>query len=218
MKKTILLYLIFSTFLLCINGQKTLHIKNQKNYNYFDSFILDSLNIRKPNYDVIDLQIRISIWNAASGIHKVFIIEREKSGNWRGENFEFYYYNDDHHDFSKTISDKLILGKKWDSAFRTIVMRDYINLPSQKEVEKTISISNKDSTGKLIMITADGTSYTYEFLTKRRKRKFTFKNPDSYYQFNKEQHNDTKYFEMYMDLLTISKQALNLETTLKVDK
>ena len=170
MTKAILLFFISLIFRPDIYGQSKIHIKNQKNYKYSDSFILDSLHINKPNFDSIDLQIRITIWNAASGIHKKFVIERQKNGSSKGNAVEFYYYNDDHYDFSITTSNKLSLGEKWESAFNTIILKDYINLPTQRKVEKNISAANKDSTGKLIMVTADGSSYTYEFLTKNNKK------------------------------------------------
>ena len=213
MLKLTLLFFISVIFRPNIYGQLKIYVENQKNFEYSDSFILNSLYIKKPNFDSIDLQIRITISNAASGIHKKFIIEKQKSGTWKGNAVEFYYYNDDHYDFNITTSNKLLLGEKWESAFKTIVFKDYINLPSQREVEKFISATNKDSVGKMIMVTADGISYTYEFLTKKNKRKFIFRDPESYYQFNKEQHNDTRYFEMCIDLLNISRTALDLSTT-----
>lgn len=191
-----------------------MRIVNQKNYNYSAPSTLDSLHIPKPDFNTIDLQVRFFIFNNASGVHKLFFINRLKDGTWRGWSIEYYNYSEEHYDFKNTLTDTIALQESWTRAFEELVYKGYINLPSQKEVQKRITQSEKNTPVSPVMVIADGKSYSVAFITKKAKRNFSFSNPEEYYKHYLSQGEAASYFQKYVDLLNILRSSLDFDTHL----
>lgn len=214
-KLTFLLIILLFSLNRDLQAQKDFFIRNQNDYTYNALPILDSLGIEKPDFNKINLQIQFSIFNYETGIHKLFFIERLKGGNWRGKSIEYYDYNKDHYNFKDVLQDTFALGASWNEAFKKLVEKSYVNIPSQIEVKKSIAKSNKGAKNKESLIVADGTNYQLAFITKNKKRRISFSNPEAYYEHYKSQGYNLSFFEKYLDLLDILKGSLDFETHLK---
>ncbi len=173
------------------------HLKNDRRFVYSYKKFSDSLQVEPPDFNLIEVEFRIWYFNWSDGSDKLFQIKKLKDGNWVGQERGFYFYNDQNKNFAGEFK-RIELGQNWPSAWDKIVSLGYLNLKTQDRIKIP-----KDPSLEFLVV-ADGESYTFEVITQRKKRKFSYNNPHSYYAFYLERGveiNEYKHMVACIDLL-----------------
>jgi len=215
MKKTIILVCLILASV--INAQQ-IDLKRQKGFKNKKISILDSVNIKNPDFDVLAVELRILhiIWQPKPYNATLWQIKKDKNGRWSGFSHSFFYYNSDTYDFNNTIIKSFNFKNTWQDSWNNILYNNYLNLPNDKEALK---IKCKHLGGGLppILGIGGGETYYIEVLTKRVKRRFSFSNPKANYEFYKKEYGTdcqtTEIFKKYIEFIELLKSELENTTT-----
>jgi len=202
MKKFLLLLLFLVCGVLAV-AQK-INLDKQVNFNYKRMFVLDSLNVKEPDFKNIDVELRIyyTCWMEEPYNSKLIQIVKTKENEWSAKSYKYYYYNQDFFCFKNAIIEPLILGKTWAKSWDEIIKNNYLNLLSEKDIKK-----NND----LFIVISDGKDYTIEILTNKRKRRITYNNPQIKLETYKEAEIIISEYKMFCDFLSLLNEELNFE-------
>lgn len=141
-------------------------------------WVKNSLRLRKPNFSIYSVEIRVWEYNFSTGNNQISVFVKNKDGSWIGKRKTFYYYNEKNTDFEVgdwhqiNIDDRVrdfLSELSWDS-FSTIPSQDFIDRNLMKCTDQ-------------ILIVADGKGYVFDFLARSHKRRIFINNPEDYFVF-----------------------------------
>lgn len=173
--------LIYTTlFLLSItltNNAQNFTLDTQKGFKYKRLPVLDSLNVEEPDFEKVKLTLRIyfTSFESTGKNSKVIQVLEDKSGFWTEKTYSYYFYNNLNHDFKDVVISSIILKNSWNESWKTIIDNNYLNLPSESDID----FNNREQP---ILLVADGNSYIIEILTKKKKRRIIYSNPEAKYK------------------------------------
>jgi hypothetical protein len=198
-----IIILSFTFILIFFNdsiAQEPLKLKKDRKYRYSNRLFTDSLNIGKPNFERINIELRIWSWES-NGTSILIQTQKLKNDKWLAIKWLFYYYNDNHYNFKDTKIDTIELSNNWISIWKKIKNDHLLNIDNQVNVDKKIKPFLKEA-----IIFADGIDYKIEVLTHKRKRKFNYDNPESYYENYKNQGITSEEYEKFIFLIQLLKK------------
>jgi len=206
MKKTTtyIILICISAFHIVTASAQDIFLEKQKGFNYKRPYILDSLNIKEPNFNVIDIELRVyyTCFGVVDTINSKFIqIAKEKNGLWNGKSYSYYYYNDSHYNY-KDVNVKYLSCEGWDDTWQAIIKNNYLNLPTEWDIKRE---------RKPLVFVADGDSYTIEVLTKKRKRRISYGNPEVMYESCWEYGLSCYEYKSFMQLIKLLRTGLDLK-------
>lgn len=174
--KWLILIIIFGS----INSLKAQYFKldNQWNCQFRLEKYLDTIGFVSPKEKDIDIDLRVWKINSAKGQNKLLRITKSKTEIWSAYSLDYYCYNDNSCAMNDYIIDTLSIDKSWFTNWEKITTNQWLNTETQSTVNQEL---NK-KTDKLLII-ADGTSYIFEIKIGRRKKRFHYNNPKTYYDF-----------------------------------
>ncbi|NME68502.1 hypothetical protein [Flammeovirga aprica] len=172
----VLLLIIIDFMMVQCKTSENFAVTKQKKFKYSCQLFCDSLNIRRPDFSTVDLEIRVWYGLLHSGDHSFLKIQRIKDGSWRGESTQFNFYGPSHFDFNSQFR-AITFTRNWSNTWEEIVAKDYLNLPTQDDVDKRII---EKHSFKQTVFFGDGNYYIIEALTKNAKRKIIYSNPELY--------------------------------------
>ena len=189
-------------FVATISGQN-ISLKNQKGFKYKRLSVLDSLNIKEPDFKNVDIELRVyyTVWNFDPMNSKFIQIVKDKNGLWSGKSYLYYFYNSNYYNY-KDVSIKTLSLEHWDKVWQTIVKENYLNLPTDSDIKQE---------KKPPVAIADGCDYTIEILTKKRKRRISFNNPESMYKSCLEYGLSCYEYKRFLQLIQLLKTELDLQ-------
>jgi hypothetical protein len=203
-KFTIVILFIFGSlaFESCISQQETLRLKNDKKFSVSYRRFVNSLHINPPKFDSVNVELRFWKLDWSSGNHTVFLFRRLIDGKWTCERIPFYFYNDSHYDFPAGRFQCSL--KQWNQRWIHITQAGYLNLQTQTDLHLRITPK-----GMEVPLISDGVTYTIDVLTPKKKRSFTYSNPEDFDKFFKQKGFEIKEYNNFNSLLSILKEELN---------
>lgn len=186
------------------NCQCNLKLSKQRHFYYSNKNYLDSLNIKYPDFKEINCELRIWYSKLITGQNKFFQIKMMKDSSWVCNAIEFYYYNSSSHNFKETKAEKIKLKDEWYTIWSKIVQNDYLNLTTQRD-DKIKTSDNE------VLLIGDGEVYTFEILTKKIKRNFSYSNPYDYYKYYLNKGIKVAEYESITSFIDLLKEVLNFE-------
>ena len=190
------IFLIYISFLCAVTiSAQNVSLKKQKGFRYERFSDLDSLNIKDPDFKLIDIEFRVYYNSSAYDTlnHKFIQIVKNKNGLWSGKLYSYYYYNEDSYNFKDVIIEYLSL-ENWDKTWQIIVEKNYINLPTESDIKQA---------NKPLVLVSGGHHYTIEVLTKKRKRRIYYGNPASKYESCPEYGLNCYEYEHFLQLIQL---------------
>jgi len=196
--------IIFILFLYVVNlTAQDIFLEKQKGFKNKRLSVLDSLKIKEADFKHIALELRVyyTAWNKEPMNSKFVQIVKDKNGLWSGKSYLYFYYNRDHYNFKDIVIENLSL-EHWDEAWQTIVQENYLNLPTELDIKQE---------KKPLVAVADGYNYTIEILTKKKKRRITYDNPEVVYESCSEYGLNCYEYKHFLQLIQLMKGELELD-------
>jgi hypothetical protein len=183
-----------------INAQD-IFLEKQKGVKYKRLSVLDSLNIKEPDFKNVDIELRIchTVWNFEPMNSKFIQITKDKNGQWTGRSYSYFFYNADHYNYKDVVVEYLSL-EYWDKVWQTIIEENYLNLPTESDIKQE---------NKPFVLVADGNSYTIEILTKKRYRRIVYNNPEIMYESCLEDGLDCLEYKHFLQLIQLLENKLD---------
>lgn len=145
---------------------------NQKSYKPYGISFIDTAKIDMPSFTRDVLEIRFWKVVYTNTAHQLFVLKLSKQNQWQLKKFSFCSW--DWKNFSAITESEVALSKDWHMRWDTLIKSHFLTIPTQTEVEKKWRSS--DGT---VSIIADGHKYIVELLTKKKKRKYSYTNPEA---------------------------------------
>jgi|GEM_PF-2055930 len=145
--------------------------KNQRNYKPFGTAFIDTVGIRSCSFISEILEIRFWRVTYTNTAHQLFILQQTNTQKWILKKYSFCSW--DWKDFSNIKMSTPALSPDWNSRWDSLMSNQLLMIPTQSEIQKKWRASD----GTVTAI-ADGHKYIVELLTKRRKRKYSYSNPE----------------------------------------
>lgn len=179
----------------CLEACNPYHISRQNGYKRFITGGDSALNVTNIDFHKTELQIRFrwsrSVLDTNASL-AIFSLNKDK--RWC---LKFYNYDKSQLEmFRLKRSFTTQLDDSWNDRWRYIIRNRLLNIKSQREVIK--SWRARDPREGLGI--TDGDIYSFEVLTRKRKRRFEYSNPQAYLNFYTENHEG---LEEVMKLITI---------------
>ena len=146
--------------------------KKQRNYKLFGTAFIDTVGIGLSSFDTEILEIRFWRVNYTNTAHQLFILQQTNTHNWVLRKYSFCSW--DWKSFSNIKVSNPALSTDWNSRWDSLMKNQFLTIPTQSEIQKKW----RSSDGTMIVI-ADGHKYVVELLTKRKKRSYSYSNPES---------------------------------------
>ena len=185
-----------------MSGQNVF-LEKQKGFKYKRLPVLDSLNIKEPDFKTLDVEIRVycTKFDVDTINNSKFIqIVKDKNGSWSGKSCSYYFYNNFYYNY-RDINIKYSSCENWGKVWRIIIKENYLNLPTESDIKQ----ENKPP-----VCVSDGTSYTVEILTKKRKRRISYNNPEEIYESCFEYGIDCCEYKLFLQLIQLLKEGSEL--------
>jgi len=180
-------------------------IEPDKNFKYSYRAFSDSLDISRPDFRDIDLEIRIWMVDHLGGENTVVRLRRAGDSEWVCLRQSFDYLDGDESYVRKNREDTFRLKPTWNQAWTSIVDQHYLHLPDQRELYKAIKLPH----GQQPDIDR-GKTYTVEILTGQGNRKFSYSDPVEHFLFYKENGVEVMAYRRFATFLKILEAELNL--------
>ncbi len=181
------------------------HISRQFGYKRVITGGDSALNVTDIDFHETEFQLRFR-WskNVLDTNASLAIFSLNKDKHWY---LQFYNYDKNQLGMFKLKQSFTIeLDSSWNDKWRYILRNGLLNIKSQREVIKSWRAGNP---GEGLGIT-DGDIYSFEVLTKKKKRKFVYSNPQAYLNFYTEKHEG---LEEVINLIGICKSEIQRATT-----
>ena len=180
-------------------------IEPDKNFRYSYKAFSDSLNISRPDFRNVDLEIRIWMVDHVGGENAIVRLKRANNAQWVCLRQNFDYYDGDETFIVKNREDTFKLKPTWDEAWDMIIDQHYLHLPDQRELVKAIRLPYSRQPD------IDRTkTYTVEILTQEGSRKFSYSDPVEHFLFYKDNGVEVMAYRRFATLLKILESELNL--------
>jgi hypothetical protein len=146
--------------------------KNQRNYKPFGTAFIDTVGIGSCSFISEILEIRFWRVTYTNTAHQLFILQQTNTQNWVLKKYSFCSW--DWKDFSNIKMSTPALSPDWNLRWDSLMSNQFLTMPTQSEIQKKWSAS--DGT---VAVIADGHKYVVELLTKKKKRSYSYLNPES---------------------------------------
>jgi len=93
------LCVISMILLISCKSQRELFIKKQNKFSYSNQMFVDSLDVDKPNFKFIDIEIRVWYNVLSTGEYTLVQLNNDKYGKWKGLRTVFNYYSPSSYNF-----------------------------------------------------------------------------------------------------------------------
>jgi len=186
MKSFGLFLMILMTCLLKAYGQFI--FKNSEGANYKDDKPLLALGIGHPNFTKVDFELQYWIVKDVVNSKELFIIDHIGK-KWQLNHYKFCL-NGPNRKLEIIGRDSSEL-KNWNTTLKKLKNYDLFSLQD----ESIVSNKWRKSNGKALIIN-DGVDFTFELITKDKKRSFSYSNPKDYLKF---------YGSKYKELVSVNK-------------
>lgn len=193
---------IIISFLCVVNlTAQDIFLEKQKGFKYKRLSVLDLLNIKEPDFKNVDIELRVyhTVWNTKPMNSKFVQIVKDKNGLWSGKSYLYHFYNSNSYNLKEIIIENLSL-EHWDKTWQAIVKENYLNLPTESDIKQE---------KKPLVAVADGCYYSIEIMTKKRKRRITYGNPEVMYESCPEYGLNCCEYKHFLQLIQLLKPELD---------
>lgn len=181
--------------------------KSQVKYKPFGQALIDTAHISTCPFDKEILEIRFWKVTYTNTAHQLFIFRLLTNNQWQLKKYSFCSW--DWKRFSAIKIDSVALSNNWNAKWDSLRNNHFLTLPSQSEVQKKWRASDGTMT-----VIADGHKYVVELITKKRKRQYSYVNPESFLQYydlgNRElilMNNNLKFLDEELGFSSFTKEC-----------
>lgn len=162
---------LFFSLIIYNHSSAQYSFKNQKKYKPFGQTFIDTANISSCSFSDEVIEFRFWKVNYTNTAHQLFIFRLLNAGQWELKKYSFCSW--DWESFSNIMISTAVLSNEWGLRWDSLIKNQFLTIPAQLEVQKKWRASD----GTVIAI-ADGHKYVIELLMKKRKRKYSYVNPE----------------------------------------
>jgi len=164
-------FILLALILTCSFANAQFKFKNDRDFRYYSDSINKFAKIPPPDFSKIDFQMRFFVISYANFPNAIYIFEHKRTGDWALTRYRFCSF--DMQNFSNFSKDSLLVTHLWKNRWDTLLKTHILTLPPGAAVEKRWRKRN----GMVIAI-ADGVGYRIELLSSRKRRRYSYGNPE----------------------------------------
>jgi hypothetical protein len=169
-----------TAFLIIINlfhfsSKAQFKFKSDIDFRYYSDSLNKFLKIAPPDFTKTDFELRFYVRRFSNYPSQLFVFKHLLAGSWELSAYQFCSYHMT--DFSELIKDDLKLSNSWKSRWDSLTTNHVLLLPTDSKVIKRWLAATH-----AVVAIADGVAYRFELLTKNRKRRYWYSNPEAQLQ------------------------------------
>ncbi len=186
-------FILLTLILTCSFASAQFKFKNDRDFRYFSDSVNKFAKIPPPDFSKADFEMRFYVISYSNFPNAIYIFVHNRSRDWNLTRYRFCSFN--MKNCSNLSKDMMVVSDLWRNRWDTLLKSHILTLPPGAKVEKRW----RESNGMVIAI-ADGVGYWVELLTKKKRRRYNYDNPE---EILKSMNTDNQEFVDFVNIIHI---------------